>query len=520
MWIWLEPLDVLLFRDSRPFTGGESHRARSLFPPSPLSFQGAIRTLIIANELAKSGYDFNDFRDYLLGRTFLGENFPRKEELEGILRKVGDAEGFGELRILGPFIARRNKAGYETFFPLPLDIYLRADGEGGESQPVVLSPLHQKWEEKPGYDRSWPSSLLPLWSEWKVEEALGYWITGNGFKEYLLGESGDYRWLCRGLYLREPRLGIKLRPTRTVEQGMLYMADFIRLEKGVGFFLEVKAGSEELLEPLRGAGVMALGGEGRAVWREEVSTDPLFGLKALKRDLIAGIRDLFKVVLISPAIFHQGWKPDFLGEGLVGEVGGVRVELMAAAVGKPIGIGGWDLAFGRPKALRWAVPPGSVFYFRIVDGQVEEAVEAFHFATTLQELAGDGRLRELGKIGFAPPRWHRGQRGRGGSPDPAGAAHAFPHGPGLGDQGGVAGSSKKEGSGQEDDRSGFWAGDGAGVGARWGVDVHGCPGFVVPGARWKRGFCLDHVSERHRPARAGPGAAAGVERLCAGSFRA
>jgi hypothetical protein len=41
--LFLEPLDVWLFRDGRPFMAGQQFRAASRFPPSPLVVQGALR---------------------------------------------------------------------------------------------------------------------------------------------------------------------------------------------------------------------------------------------------------------------------------------------------------------------------------------------------------------------------------------------------------------------------------------------------------------------------------------------
>ncbi|MFN3678332.1 type III-B CRISPR module-associated Cmr3 family protein [Thermosynechococcus sp.] len=44
-WYRLDPLDVLLFRDSRPFQPGEGSWAKSLFPPLPITVFQALRSL-------------------------------------------------------------------------------------------------------------------------------------------------------------------------------------------------------------------------------------------------------------------------------------------------------------------------------------------------------------------------------------------------------------------------------------------------------------------------------------------
>ncbi|HXG18262.1 MAG TPA: type III-B CRISPR module-associated Cmr3 family protein, partial [Methylomirabilota bacterium] len=44
MYLFLEAIDVWLFRDGRPFDARSDHRAESLFPPYPSVMQGAIRS--------------------------------------------------------------------------------------------------------------------------------------------------------------------------------------------------------------------------------------------------------------------------------------------------------------------------------------------------------------------------------------------------------------------------------------------------------------------------------------------
>jgi len=50
MQVAIRPIDVWLFRDGKPFTAGEDHAAETLFPPSPFTLQGAIRTKVLADK--------------------------------------------------------------------------------------------------------------------------------------------------------------------------------------------------------------------------------------------------------------------------------------------------------------------------------------------------------------------------------------------------------------------------------------------------------------------------------------
>jgi CRISPR/Cas system CMR-associated protein Cmr3 (group 5 of RAMP superfamily) len=45
-WLQIRPQDVWLFRDGKPFSGGEDHAATGIFPPTPFTVQGALRQII------------------------------------------------------------------------------------------------------------------------------------------------------------------------------------------------------------------------------------------------------------------------------------------------------------------------------------------------------------------------------------------------------------------------------------------------------------------------------------------
>jgi CRISPR-associated protein Cmr3 len=59
-----------------------------------------------------------------------------------------------------------------------------------------------------------------------------------------------------------------------------------------------------------------------------------------------------RVLLLTPALFAEGAVP--------GEIAGARV--IAAAVGRPQTISGWDMAAGGPKPTRRMAPAGSVYW--------------------------------------------------------------------------------------------------------------------------------------------------------------
>lgn len=399
MWLWLEPLDVLMFRDSRPFAGGETHRARSLFPPSPLTLQGALRTKLLAHALAQQGRTIEDFARYLRKKDCANTDFAE------LVRVLGDADQFGSFCMIGPFVAQKASPHPhpEPFFPIPLDLL----GLEHEKGVTCLSPLSKETYAQVKWDQGWNEQLQPLWrkpEKAEVKELPNFWLSSQDLRNYLEGQIGNVHPVAASnIYAREQRVGIKLRPgTRTAEIGMLYTAEFIRLQKGCGFVAKVEIdGANASLEPLEQAGLLSLGGEARACWHEKIEHDPL---KALQETKQVGSEGAFKLYLAAPAVFQKGWLPDFLDpNSLMGSIGELEVRLVAAAVGKPLPIGGWDLAHNKPKNLYYAVPPGSVYFFEVRKGAPSKARELFHGKTRLQRAreANQGQwLTELAKVGF------------------------------------------------------------------------------------------------------------------------
>jgi len=410
MWIFIKPLDVLMFRDSKPFTGGESHRAKSLFPPSPSTFYGAIRAKILIDVLSRK----NDlgFKDYY--RRFEDRNDP---DLKELIEEIGapkyrDKNGKkydereGRLRIKGPFLAKEDKQSLQVYLPSPSDMLGKRGKDGKEERyrGIILNPMNPA-ELTPrvltDFGDPWKKRrFLPLWSSESGGESIepGKWMIEMGsLVNYLLGRKPRLT-KTDDLHDKEQRAGIKLvYERRTVETGMLYIAEFIRLKEGVGFVVEVE-GTDRFPR----SGFLSLGGERRAASYDSID-DPLQGLcgnsfkDRLKERISKGGR--FKLYLATPAIFRTegrsdpefGWLPDFVdGEKLKGELNSLRFRLISATVGKAIGIGGWDLAQNRPKPMRKAVPAGSVYHFELEEGEVDKLIETFHLRCISCEGKGMG----------------------------------------------------------------------------------------------------------------------------------
>lgn len=331
-WVFITPRDVWMFRDSKPFSAGQSFVARSLFPPTPQTAQGFLRT----SYLDANGIDFGAY-----GR--------------GALPKVIDAIGYtprdgqptmGRLRVSGPFIARSkgDKGPVERIFRAPIDL---------TAQRAVYNTVITGFGRMTPQEASFQTNAFDGWKPLVNPEghglAEGGWLTESDLRRYLSGKLDDFGGLLTDddLYVVEERPGVALDTSRrTNRDGHFYHAQFIRPHKGVGLLV----GSTIEIFPQE-SGFVTIGGESRFGDYQKLtqSFDPL-------QTVTSGN---LRVVLLTPAYFSGGWEP--ASHDWSKWVGGGR--LVSAALGKPQPISGWDVAHNRPKPLRHYLPAGSVFFF-------------------------------------------------------------------------------------------------------------------------------------------------------------
>ena len=153
-------------------------------------------------------------------------------------------------------------------------------------------------------------------------------------------------------------------------------------------------------EKLPEKGLLKLGGEGKSFTYEQSCCNPdPFTIEKDKAVLKEAIRcsGAFKLYFATPAIFNSGWLPKWIDKKTyqaqypASGPGSLSFELITAAVGKLISIGGWDMKKNTPKPTRRAVPAGSVYYFKILDNSsVEAIVNTFHYQNISDSQAEEG----------------------------------------------------------------------------------------------------------------------------------
>ncbi len=368
----LDPLDVLFFRDGRPFT--EATRGQSGLP-RPQTLAGAVRTHLMRG----AGCDMGGF-------SKLAERLRAGQNLEQAITDACGAGWIARVEIRGPWLAREDKGQLDVLVPLPANIHELKDG----TRPVAQSSLNHngpagpegkrnqewvRWEplmprlELPGWTPPIPG-LRPLWLRRRVrtERRLAY-LKPNGLKAFLKGEGFPPEEVAKPeeLYGFEQRTGIAIQPDHlTAAEHLIYAVSLLALRRGVCFYAEVDLPDEAPADVFDGDNIMDLGGEGRKVCVKPVarfawpSAPPQDGRLLL--------------LLTTPAAFAERWRPR-LPQG---------VELIAATVNGYEAFSGWDLARGGPKPTRFAVPAGSVYFLESHNGQL--------FNGSLAESDEDRRL--------------------------------------------------------------------------------------------------------------------------------
>jgi CRISPR-associated protein Cmr3 len=436
MWVFIEPFDVWMFRDGKPFTAGEQTRATGFFPPLPTTFQGVIRTAGLVRDLGAAGRSFADFNAAQRGPGAASDTL--------VDRWGSGASDFGRFRMRGPFVARERDGRQEVLLPAPRDLLSRESkaGAGAGNIFVVVRPkrleagrvvrgglgsasMARDTAGDPLVSAQWPPALeLPLpeaEAPDKLEEGPAFLPVGT-FAKYLTGvidgESAP-RELERDVLKRDVlpdlRVGIQRDRRRgTVEHGRLYLAHFQRPAAGVGLVAEVSfaskgngGGAADAAEsPLADSGVLGVGGEARAGRYRKLAESPLAAIESEDFRATVGTKlrgSRFKLVLVTPAVFPHGWCPGFIDPStLRGHLLGTQLSLVAAVVGKPLPVTGWDYAARGPKGLQWAVPAGSTYTFEVLEASgdwAQRLIQEVHGRSI--DLDHSGTRRPGTQIGMA-----------------------------------------------------------------------------------------------------------------------
>lgn len=400
--------DTWFFREARPFNTATSNELASLFPPSPRTIMGAIRTAIgdCKNVDWKQFKENNEDYNPLL-----------KARIDELKAQIGDDSGeepFGKLKIIGSYLI----CNRERLYPVPAHFMVKENKETKEKHCVFL-----EINEKNKIECDLGNIVLPKLDEkYKGAKPLeNCWVTFNDMELILNGLAPSKITKPSDLFEHETRIGIaRDNETRAVKEGQLYRTKHLRPkepELKVGVLVE---GLEDNFTP-KTPFQMRFGGEGRMATVEinlNANKDKPFKINAQDKN-IKGIL----LVLLTPADFNKSWIPtnedgkeifnkeeeknakgEIIKTTWVGEIKGIKLEIISAVVDKAIHEGGWDLQGnkqkGEPRPVKSLVPAGSVYFCRITNGvSTKGAIEK------LQDFKKVGRETELGRGELAIGVW-------------------------------------------------------------------------------------------------------------------
>jgi CRISPR-associated protein Cmr3 len=311
----LEPLDTLFFRGGRPFGAGLPGESGQ---PTPQAFAGAIRTFL----LEKVGANFESMR----GKATTAEAFA-----------AAGAPWLSHASFRGPWLADvSNASAPKPYLYAPADVVLNG------KQPARLRPLRTKL---PGWEPP-EAGMLPLWLKGaRAGKDRPGWLTFDGLSAYLQDQilRPHHFQPADRLYELEERTGITVdEQKQAAGDSLIYSTRALRLCQQVGFYGEVDL-PDHAVALFAGEEAIPWGGERHHVVVRRVN--PV-------RWPEATVGERTSLMLVAPAFFAAGWRPDGLPTG----------TLIAAAVDGPFVVSGWDLARCGPKPTRFGVAAGSVYF--------------------------------------------------------------------------------------------------------------------------------------------------------------
>lgn len=366
MKLFIEPNDVLMFRDGKPFSGGDDHFARGTCPPPPSTIYGAFRSHILSSIWS----EFDSFAESD------SDNIP-----ENVRREIGTPQALGTLKLGQCLLARREGGnGVQPIYPLPRDV-LQLKGETKKTM-FVLKP--EDYSSKI-IKTDLPLGLCYMWYpiEAALEQGTGY-LPQYEMERYLLGDTPQKFVDQEDIFDFEDRTGIrKNKFSRSVTTGGLYSVGYFRFQKDAGFAIKID-GTNILAEH----GIIRLGGDHRSAYYSPTSWSDISTEQIQKLVLKNSI---FKIILISPAIFKNGWLPAGIdAKTMEGKINDVDIRMIGACLGKPVGIGGFDIVKKMPKAIKRAVPSGSVYLFELKGNDVEKLFNNIWLKSLSDERMNEG----------------------------------------------------------------------------------------------------------------------------------
>jgi CRISPR-associated protein Cmr3 len=407
LYLELTPHDPLIARDGRPFGINQGRRMRALPWLLPSVVAGSLRTALVK---ASGKLDFaGDMPQRLLEKVHVAGVFP-----------VSD----GQLYLPAPqdAVAAPKPQDAERIQALHRATPQEIPEGGGDFpvatlRPVMLTPQQAMQDFKPAKMPAWWP--LPKYTAWLTQEQTTWEpdFFDACFLQHPVQEIRDHVRLdpnrgaaTEGHIFATAQLNVNYLPRYRVpppnkrshphfheRYGKVVLTVRVVLEEG-----ELQKIAFRLWHPL--------GGERRLVHWQQAEHASLWQCPDAVKQVLSKTEKV-RMVLATPAIFKDGWKPGWLNEQLEGMPPGshVRLRLVGVTLERWRAVSGWSLApindrgqldpNGKrgPKPVRRYVPAGGVYFFEVVQGNAHELAELW-----LQPVSDEEQER---RDGFGLALW-------------------------------------------------------------------------------------------------------------------
>ena len=434
--ILIRPRDPLVLRDARPFSAEPGARAFCLPWPLPRTVAGTLRTHI--GNCAEPRLDWNLRADADRARRSTVSHGPLmvgQDTTDGewhayvpaprdvVFYRTPDDES-NELKAM---VLRPQSVGNGEGCDLPEPPV--SPGTGKALANLALRPLAVTEDVKPEHD-------LPAW--WRLDDAVTWLNTtaidppGSSFP--YAGpdpKRPDEPRTLRGVNAlpTDTRVHVSIDAgTLTNVEGALFTTEALAFRDAPvpaspsepatpALGMLCKVGSEIAWN--RDEALVPLGGERRS--SSITVNDPKAPWPAVTyptEEEFANANGL-RLLLVTPALFRYGWLPAWLADGTIPGLRGLKVgvKLVGAAIDRRIPVSGWRLARrepgdGRvlesgPRATRYAVPAGGVYFFTFTKGNPDpETWKTVWNHLWLRPLSDHGIDRDEGFGLVLPGLWH------------------------------------------------------------------------------------------------------------------
>ena len=315
MLIHIKPLDTLFFRDGKPFGMGEETWTSSSVMPNPSVIWGSLFSMLWAHKLVTK----TEIERLSIGRIFL-----------------------------------YNQDKGTLYLPAPQDLFQEKNSSKEKLSEKIVFSTYKKEAVISSNNTTIQHFIYPK-SDIRTEPLPQAFIKIDDLQDAYYREDKVTVVSIDDINKKDYKLGIgRDNQAKFAEEGALYRIELTELGEGWGFVVETDFDGN-----FPQKGFIKLGGEGKIASFSQIENLETKTIATLDAKLESRVDE--KDTSSVKVYFSS---PTFLDEGSVLSDFYKKFDVIAAFVGKPLSIGGFDMAEREPKYMKKAIPAGTIYYLK------------------------------------------------------------------------------------------------------------------------------------------------------------